>query len=211
MSEGSGRLEVRGLGKAFGGLDVLRDVTFTVGAGTAVGVVGPNGAGKSTLLRCLVSADLPDAGDVRFDGVVLDETSPAVRTALACVLDDADVFMDLSVIDHLRLFARAHGVVDPDPLVDDVLAELRIETIADRLPSTLSSGQRRRLALASCFVRPRRLLVLDEPEQRLDVDGRQWLIERLTVEKAAGVTVVFASHDEELLAAVADLRVVIGG
>ncbi|MEK8105839.1 ATP-binding cassette domain-containing protein [Micromonospora sp. M12] len=60
-----------------------------------------------------------------------------------------------------------------------MLAELGLEPARDQLPVTLSSGQRRRLALASCFVRPRRVLILDEPEQRLDVRGRQWLAERL--------------------------------
>ncbi|MDT5035073.1 MAG: type transport system ATP-binding protein, partial [Micromonosporaceae bacterium] len=70
--------------------------------------------------------------------------------------------------------------------------------------------QRRRLALASCFVRPRRLLVLDEPEQRLDVRGRAWLADRLQREKAAGTSVLMASHDEELVDAVADVRIEIG-
>jgi ABC-type Mn2+/Zn2+ transport system ATPase subunit len=65
--------------------------------------------------------------------------------------------------------------------------------------------------LASCFVRPRKLLVLDEPEQRLDAAGRSWLADRLRSERAAGTAVLMASHDPDLVAAVADVRIEIGG
>jgi ABC-2 type transport system ATP-binding protein len=68
----------------------------------------------------------------------------------------------------------------------------------------LSSGQRHRLGLASCLVRPRRLIVLDEPEARLDRDGRAWLSDRLNHEKSLGVGIVFATHSQELTDQVAD-------
>jgi len=75
------------------------------------------------------------------------------------------------------------------------------------LPTALSSGQRRRLLLAAGFVRPRTLLVLDEPEQRLDLRMRQALAERLVAEKEAGGAVLFATHDAELVRTVADRAV----
>jgi energy-coupling factor transporter ATP-binding protein EcfA2 len=71
--------------------------------------------------------------------------------------------------------------VEPDDVVAGAIGDLRLDRVADQLPATLSSGERRRLALASCLVRPRRLLILDEPEQRLDPTGRSWQIERLRV------------------------------
>jgi ABC-2 type transport system ATP-binding protein len=210
-------LEVRGLSRHFGGLQVLDDVSFTVAAGQAGVVLGPNGAGKTTLLRCVVGADRPDHGEVRLSGRKLDETDPWARAAVASVLDDIDFFPDLSVGEHLELLAYAHGggasaagVGRVDP-VDSVLVELGIARARDQLPATLSSGQRRRLALASCFVRPRQMLVLDEPEQRLDTEGRAWLADRLRREKAAGTTVLMASHDADLVDAVADVRIGIGG
>jgi ATPase subunit of ABC transporter with duplicated ATPase domains len=79
-----------------------------------------------------------------------------------------------------------------------------------QLPGTLSSGQKRRLALASAFVRPRRLLVLDEPEQRLDHAGLEWLAQRLNAEKAQGLAVLLVSHDANLVEAVADSVVDLG-
>ncbi|WP_410812522.1 ATP-binding cassette domain-containing protein [Micromonospora sp. 067-2] len=201
-------LSVRGLSRNFGDLVVLDDVSFTLRAGRIAVVLGPNGSGKTTLLRCVVGADRPDAGEVLVLGRRADETDPEVRALVAAALDDIDFFPDLSVVEHLELVAYAHGG-DADP-VDEVVAELGLEPARDQLPVTLSSGQRRRLALASCFVRPRRVLILDEPEQRLDVRGRQWLADRLRREREAGTAVLLASHDPELIDAVVDERIEIG-
>ncbi|HWE89038.1 MAG TPA: ABC transporter ATP-binding protein [Pseudonocardiaceae bacterium] len=203
-------LTVSGLVRAFGGLTVLDGVSFTLDAGEAGAVIGPNGSGKSTLLRCVVGADLPDTGTVRLAGRSVDETSPAVRAMIAAALDDVDFFPDLSVVEHLSLCSWLHGADSPDEAVDSVLDDLGLVDARDQLPATLSTGQRQRLALASCFVRPHTLLVLDEPEQRLDTAGRAWLIEKITVEKRAGVAVLFASHDPELIDAVADQVITVG-
>ncbi|WP_229795350.1 ABC transporter ATP-binding protein [Saccharothrix coeruleofusca] len=199
---------MRDLTRRFGTVTVLDRICFTVGGGQAVAVVGPNGAGKSTLLRCLVQADRADSGEVLLDGEPFDETDPRVRAAVACALDDVDFFPDLSVREHLDLLARAHASeVD----VDALIAEVGLGQAADQLPVALSSGQRQRLVLASVLARPRRLLVLDEPEQRLDTRSRDWLADRLRAEKAAGVAIVLASHDRDLINAVADRLVDISG
>jgi len=197
-------LRVRGLTKKFGDVVVLNGVDFDVRAGKALALRGRNGAGKSTLLRCVTGVDAPSSGTVELDGHQVDERSVRVRRDLAVVLDDMDFFPDLSVVEHLDLFARAHAVPEAEQLVDDVLNEVRLIPQSAQLPGTLSSGQKRRLALASAFVRPRRLLVLDEPEARLDQAGLEWLVERLLREKAAGLGILLASHDPDLVAAVAD-------
>jgi ABC-2 type transport system ATP-binding protein len=203
-------LRVTELSKSYFGSPVLGPVTFDLAAGEAVAVLGPNGAGTSTLLRCVVGAEEPDGGTVLLDGRPLRETDPAVRAAVAALLDDAEHFPDLSVVEHLGLLARAHGVADADAVIGPVLAELDLAALADRLPGTLSTGQRHRFGLASCLVRPRRLLVLDEPEQRLDRAGLDRLVQRLTAEKAAGTAVLFASHSEHVVDAVADAVLEIG-
>ncbi|MFI7210862.1 heme ABC exporter ATP-binding protein CcmA [Micromonospora maritima] len=201
-------LSVRGLTRRFGKLVVLEDVSFSLAAGQLAVVVGPNGSGKTTLLRCVVGADRPDEGEVLVHGRRCYETDPETRALLAAALDDIDFFPDLSVSEHLELVAYAHG--GSGRTVAEVITELGLDRARDQLPSTLSSGQRRRLALASCFVRPRRLLVLDEPEQRLDARGREWLADRLLREKAEGTAVLMATHDAELAATVADDRLEIG-
>jgi heme ABC exporter ATP-binding subunit CcmA len=203
-------LAVRGLRRGFGGLIVLDNVKVTLKAGQIGAVVGPNGAGKTTLLRCVAGSLKPDAGQVTVLGRAVDESDPVLRSMVASVLDDMEFFPDLSVSEHLELLAYAHGTEDIDAVVDETITALGLDGARDQLPPTLSSGQRRRLALASCFVRPRKLLVLDEPEQRLDTEGRAWLAARLTAEKANGTAVLMATHDPELVKAVADVRVVIG-
>jgi len=198
------RLRVRGLTRRFGDVDVVKDLDLDLPAGGALALVGRNGAGKSTVLRCVSAAEVPTAGTVELDGAPVDERSARTRRDMAVVMDDLDFFPDLSVVEHLDLFARAHGVPDAEAVVDAVLHEVGLVPQSAQLPGTLSSGQRRRLALASAFVRPRRLLVLDEPEARLDRAGVAWLVDRLRREKADGLGILLASHDADLVAAVAD-------
>lgn len=207
---GDALLTVRGMNRRFGERTILDGLDLDVRAGEAVAVVGPNGSGKSTLLRCIVGADESDGGSVTLDGRALDERAPEIRRDLAVVMDDLDFFPDLSVVEHLDLVARAHGQADADEIVNAVLGEVGLMEVSGQLPSTLSSGQRRRLALASAFVRPRRLLVLDEPEQRLDVDGVQWLGAKLLEEKADGRAILLVSHDADLVARVSDRVVRLG-
>ncbi|HET6626217.1 MAG TPA: ABC transporter ATP-binding protein [Nocardioidaceae bacterium] len=204
-------LRVRGLRRRYGDVDVFTDLSFDLSAGRALALVGPNGSGKSTALRCITGVERPTSGTVELAGTPVDERSPQIRRDLAVVLDDLDFFPDLSVVEHLDLFARAHRVQDADELVDAVLADVGLMPQAAQLPGTLSSGQGRRLALASAFVRPRRLLVLDEPEQRLDRNGLDWLAGRLNAEKAQGLGVLLASHDATLVERVADDVLDLGG
>ena len=203
-------LKVEKLKKAYGPATIVEGFDLKVAAGEAVALTGRNGAGKSTVLRCLVGADRPDEGTVEVLGVKMKETSPEIRRNVATVIDDLDFFPDLSVVEHLDLLARAHGIADPDDLVDEILEEVQLVPQAGQLPSTLSSGQRRRLALATAFVRPRRLLVLDEPEQRLDVEGVEWLGTRLKAELQDGLAIVLDSHEPSLLAAIGAREVRLG-
>ena len=203
-------LTVRGISRTFGDRTILDGVDLDVAEGEAVGVVGPNGSGKSTLLRCIVEADEADAGEAELTGRALDEREPGIRRDLAVVMDDLDFFPDLSVVEHLDLVARAHAQPDAEEIVNVVLDEVGLMEVSGQLPSTLSSGQRRRLALASAFVRPRLLLVLDEPEARLDVDGVQWLGKKLLAEKAAGRGILLVSHDPGLVERVCDRVVRLG-
>lgn len=204
-------LKVTGLKKAFGPVVIVDGFNLEVHAGEAVALTGRNGAGKSTILRCVVGADRPDEGTITVKGTQVSETNPEIRREVATVIDDLDFFPDLSVVEHLDLLARAHGIPDAEAAVDEILHEVQLVPQSGQLPATLSSGQRRRLALATAFVRPRSLLILDEPEQRLDVEGVQWLAERLKAEKARGLAILMASHEPALVDAVASRVVRLSG
>jgi ABC-2 type transport system ATP-binding protein len=204
MSKAAPRLAVKGLRHLYADRPVIEDLTFTLRAGRAIALVGPNGAGKTTVLKCIVGSAEPAAGQILLDGLPIDERAEVVRRDVASLLDDLDFFPDLSAAEHLDLLARAHGNPQPEDLVDTLLDDVGLLAAADQLPGSLSSGQRRRLALATALVRPRKLLVLDEPEQRLDAAGVTWLAERLLEEKKSGTSILFASHDTALVGAVAD-------
>lgn len=203
-------LKVSGLKRSFGPNTIFDKFNLEVRTGEAIALTGRNGAGKSTLLRCLIGADRPDDGTVEVCGNAMAETSPQIRRDVATVIDDLDFFPDLSVVEHLDLLARAHGISDPDDVVDEVLEEVQLVPQSGQLPGTLSSGQRRRLALATAFVRPRKLLILDEPEQRLDTEGLAWLAARLKNERQQGLAIVFASHEPSLVESVATRTVELG-
>lgn len=193
----------------YGGEPVCAPVSFRLRPGKAVALVGANGSGKSTVLRAVLGLLEPAGGTLTVFGTAVDERSVAFRRRVASVLDDDAYFPALTVAEHLYLTARGHGVEGATELVDTLLAEFGLTEHGAALPVTLSSGQRRRLLLAAGFVRPRDLLVLDEPEQRLDVRMRAALAERLVAEKRAGGSVLLATHDPALLRAVADSAVFI--
>lgn len=199
------------ISKSFGPVTIVHDFSLSVAPGEAVALTGRNGAGKSTILRMLIGATIPDEGRVEFEGKRMTESDAEIRRGLATVIDDLDFFPDLSVVEHLDLLARAHGVPDPEAAVDAVLDEVQLVPQSGQLPGTLSSGQRRRLALATAFVRPRKLLVLDEPEQRLDVEGVAWLAARLVEERKRGLAIVMASHEPHLVNTVATRTVELSG
>jgi ABC-type multidrug transport system ATPase subunit len=204
-------LKVTGLKKAYGDHVIVNNFNLEVWPGEAIALTGRNGAGKSTILRCLVGADRPDDGKILVEGEPLRESNPVIRAAVATVIDDLDFFPDLSVVEHLDLLARAHGLPDSDNAVDSILHEVQLVPQSGQLPGTLSSGQRRRLALATAFVRPRKLLILDEPEQRLDVEGVEWLAQRLKAEREDGLAIVMASHEPALVKTVATKTIRVGG
>jgi ABC-type multidrug transport system ATPase subunit len=126
------------------------------------------------------------------------------------VLDDDAFFPSLTVREHLRLTAHGHGVVDAEDVVTGELTAFGLVDRADALPSALSSGQRRRLALAAGFVRPARLMVLDEPERRLDAEMRGVLARRLAEARDHGLAVLFASHDAAFVQTLGGTSLVLG-
>jgi ABC-type multidrug transport system ATPase subunit len=203
-------IRTKALHVGYGAGAVCAPVSFTLGTGRAVALVGPNGSGKSTVLRTIVGLLVPEGGEVFVFGEKVDERRASFRAAVATVLDDDAWFPALTVAEHLDLTARGHGVRDAEELVDGLLVDFGLDDHAMSMPTALSSGQRRRLLLAAAFARPRALLVLDEPEQRLDAAMKEALASRLIEEKAAGAAVLIATHDADLVLAVADRAVLVG-
>ncbi|MFG2821578.1 ABC transporter ATP-binding protein [Kitasatospora sp. NPDC048365] len=202
-------LQLTGVSRSYGDREVLHPVDLDLAAGECVALLGHNGSGKSTLLRVAAGRDLPTTGTVRFDGLAMNENDPRIRARVAVVGDTVACYPDLTVREHLLLVAVAHGVADAADWVAQVLEMRALTERADALPSALSSGQMQALLLACALVRPRDLLLLDEPEQRLDPEARRRLAELLTAELADGVAVLLVTHHTDLALEVADRVVVL--
>lgn len=203
-------LHADGLGVGYAESVVCAPVRLTLRAGDLVAIIGPNGSGKSTLLRTLLGQLAPIKGTVKAFGEPVDERRRVFRAAVAGVLDEDSYFPALTVREHLVLTARGHGVAGAGAIADELLDRFGLGGHAGSLPNALSSGQRRRLLLAAGFARPHRLLVCDEPEQRLDPQMRADLAQMLAAEAANGVGVVIATHDAELLRATGARGLVVG-
>lgn len=202
-------LKLTGVSRSYGDREVLHPVDLAVAAYECVALLGHNGSGKSTLLRVAAGRDLPTKGTVRFDGLPMDENDQRIRARVAVVGDTVAHYPDLTVREHLLLVAVAHGVADARDWVEQVLADRMLTERADALPSALSSGQLQALLLACAMVRPRDLLLLDEPEQRLDPEARQRLADLLRGELADGVAVLLVTHHTDLAQELADRVVVL--
>ncbi len=202
-------LRLTGVGRRFGERQALHPMDLDVSPGTCTALFGHNGSGKSTLLRLACGRDKPTVGTALFEGRPVDEDDPEVRARVAVAGDTVAFYPDLTVREHLELITLAHDVADADGWIDQVLADRRLSGHANQLPSALSSGQTQALQLAAALVRPRDLLVLDEPEQRLDPAARARLAELLRGEKGDGVALLLATHQAELVHAVADHVVVL--
>jgi ABC-type multidrug transport system ATPase subunit len=197
-------LQLTAVSRSYGDRLVLDSISLRVRLGECVVLVGDNGSGKSTLLRVASGREMPSSGTVLFDGEPIDEDSLAVRARIATVMDSGAYYPDLTVREHLMLAALAHGLgADADAAVETVLEEHRLTDHANVLPSALSSGQTQALLLAAAFVRPHDVLILDEPEQRLDTHARQELAQRLAVHRDGGIAVIVATHHHSL-SAIAD-------
>ncbi|WP_347343688.1 ABC-F family ATP-binding cassette domain-containing protein [Jatrophihabitans telluris] len=216
---------------------LLEDVNFRVGEGAKAALVGANGAGKTTLLRLIAGDLVPQTGAVaktgglgvmrQFIGSVRDSTTvqdflvqlsaPAIVTAWA-ELTAAELAM-MEAEDEKTQLRYAHalanwgdaGGYDAEVLWDTVTVAalgLAYESCKYRELSTLSGGEQKRLALEALLRGPAEVLLLDEPDNYLDVPGKQWLENQL---KQTGKTVLFVSHDRELLAEAADRVVTVEG
>lgn len=193
-------LRTRSLSVGYGEEPVCAPIDLDLAAGEAVAVIGANGTGKSTFLRTVLGLQDPLDGDAELFGATPDPRSGDLRAGVSSVLGEDAFFSGLTVTEHLLLTALGHRVPDARHIVTDLVEEFGLADRADALPSALSSGQRRRVLLAAAFVRPRSLLVLDEPEQRLDAGMRNRLADMLAEEREEGGAVLVASHDPILVA-----------
>ena len=182
-------MEVRDLVVVRGGREVLPGISIDVTAGVT-GLLGPSGGGKSTLMRCLVGAQQVRSGTVDVLGEP--SGSPALRTRVGYVTQDASVYGDLTVVENLVFFARVLGV--DRATVDGAIDAVALDDHRDQVVGRLSGGQLSRASLAVALLGDPDLLVLDEPTVGLDPVLRRDLWELFHRLADDGRAVFVSSH-----------------
>ncbi len=218
-SQTPARVEMRGIRKSYGALDVLKGVDLTIAPGEVIGLVGDNGAGKSTLMKMLAGAETPDRGEIRVDGVLMTGTGPRAARAHGIEM----VYQDLALCDHLDVTANLflgreqyHPVsrrLDSESMHDAAADELRKLHI--RITNTkqevgnMSGGQRQAIAIARAVTFDPKVLVLDEPTAALAAKEVEMVLQLIKDVSARGVSVVLITHRLQDLFEVADRFVVL--
>lgn len=208
--ETSTLLTLRGIGKHFGRLAVLRGLDLDLGGGEIVGLIGANGAGKSTLLSIIAGLMPPSRGERSFAGS--DAVDRDERARFAVVSHTAQTYPRLTALENLALFAklRAQAGAHSEPLLP-TLERLGLAYAAERQAGTFSRGMLQRLALARALLGRPEMLLLDEPFTALDRPGRALLATVLAEERDRGAAILLISHDLEALVSVADRVVLLEG
>ncbi|MGD9536240.1 MAG: sulfate/molybdate ABC transporter ATP-binding protein [Alphaproteobacteria bacterium] len=209
-------IEVRNISKRFGSFVALDDVSLAVEKGELIALLGPSGSGKTTLLRLIAGLEVPDAGDILFDGESVVGVSARHR-AVGFVFQHYALFRHMKVFENvafgLRVRPRAQR---PDNAeikrrVEELLDLVQVDWLADRYPHQLSGGQRQRVALARALAIEPKVLLLDEPFGALDAKVRKELRRWLRrLHERTGMTSVLVTHDQEEALEVADRVVVMG-
>jgi ABC-2 type transport system ATP-binding protein len=205
-------LKARNVSMSIDSEALLAPVSLTVESGHGVAVQGRNGSGKTTLLRILSGQIQPTSGEVLLSDRALDERRVAVRRALSARIGLPAFARELTLHEHLRFIATTWGAPGPlaDRAADATVERLEIGHLRRRFVNELSSGQIQLFSLATALVRPFDILVLDEPEQRLDAHRRELVSAVLSAEIARGAAVVIASHSAQMMEAIANTRITLG-
>lgn len=199
-------IEADGVSVAIDGQVLLPPTSAVVPTGGVLAVRGPNGAGKTTFLRVLAGLTTPSTGTVAVLGRPVDERSRAFRSTLAALIGPPAFARELTVREQLRFVAATWGSAreQASSWADELMVSLGIERLAQRFTHELSSGQLQLFSVALTLARPCEVLLLDEPEQRLDAGRRGLVAQLLRRVVDRGTTLVFSSHDGTLVDELAD-------
>ncbi len=222
-------LEVSGIGKSFGGLTALKDISFRGSAGQICALIGPNGAGKTTLLNVISGIHAPDKGEVRLSGQIVSGLSPdkIARKGISRTFQHVELFGGMSVLENImvgRYSKTRSGFIssglkfpggvreekETRRLSMDILEYVGLSQRMDEPAANLPIGEQRILEIGRALATEPRLLLLDEPAAGLNIKETRnlgGLIKRIRDNR--GITVVLVEHDMDLIMGISDSITVI--
>jgi len=208
MAQSSKVLDVAGVSKRFGDVEVLSDVSFKVDKGETICVLGPSGSGKSTLLRCINWLERPDAGQIYLNGervgingagiVMSDRDLSKIRTHIGMVFQHFALWPHLTVLQNLmeapvQVQKRPKAEVHDEALA--LLAKVGLIEKRDAFPAKLSGGQKQRVGIARALAMRPDLLLFDEPTSALDPELVGSVLEVMRSLRESGMTMIVVSHE----------------
>jgi polar amino acid transport system ATP-binding protein len=194
-------LDVVGISKRFGDLEVLHDISFQVQKGETVCVLGPSGSGKSTLLRSINLLEPVDSGDIFFEGEnITRERKKAhlLRQQIGMVFQNFELFSHLSAAENVMLApVKILGVsrADAHDIAVELLRKVQIPEKADAFPDELSGGQQQRVAIARALAMRPKLMLYDEPTSALDPEMIREVLDVMAQLSAEGMTSIVVTHE----------------
>ena len=194
-------LDVRGLRKSFGGVEVLTGIDLAVAPQEMVFLIGPSGSGKSTLLRCCNRLEEPDAGSVVVDGVDLMARGTdinAMRRRIGMVFQAFNLYPHLTALGNVALALRRvlrKPKAEAEAIARAALDRVGLADKAGAHPSALSGGQQQRVAIARALALSPKIMLFDEPTSALDPELVGDVLRTMRALKAAGMTMVVVSHE----------------
>ena len=216
-----GILEIKNVGKRFGGLQALSNVNLSVAENTVHAIIGPNGAGKSTLLNCLVGKLIPDTGSVTFQGQSLLGRKPHEinQMGVSRVFQTPEIFADLTVYENvmipcfaardgsfqLNALSPVRGQADIKDMAEAILEDVNMLDKRHMTASSMSRGDKRRLEMAMCLVQEPKLLLLDEPTAgmaRADTNNTIDLLKE--IKEKRDITMAIIEHDMHVVFSMAE-------
>jgi putative spermidine/putrescine transport system ATP-binding protein len=192
-------IEIRDLAKSFGNVKAVDDISIDIESGEFITLLGPSGSGKTTVLRMIAGFEDPDAGSIKLNGEDITHLPPFDRD-VNTVFQDYALFPHMSVQENVEYGLRTRKVAKAERAKQalEAIASVKLEETVNRLPHQLSGGQRQRIALARALVLRPRVLLLDEPLGALDRQLREEMqVELKKIQRDAGITFVFVTHDQE--------------
>jgi ABC-type polar amino acid transport system ATPase subunit len=203
-------IEMIGVSKFYGEVQVLKDINFSVARGERVVICGPSGSGKSTLIRCINRLEEHRDGRIVVNGVELDHSTKnvdMVRRDVGMVFQQFNLFPHLTVLQNLTIAPiKIRGVAKPEAeqAARALLSRVRIAEQADKYPSQLSGGQQQRVAIARALCMKPKIMLFDEPTSALDPEMIQEVLDVMVTLAREGMTMVCVTHEMGFARTVAD-------
>jgi ABC-type polar amino acid transport system ATPase subunit len=194
-------IQVEGLRKSFGGLEVLKGVDLEISRGEVITVLGPSGCGKSTMLRCINLLERPTSGRVLFHGKnILDSgfNVTEYRRRIGMVFQHFNVFPHLTVLDNVTVAPVTNKMMrreEAEKKARGLLARVGLEDKCAEYPTRLSGGQKQRLAIVRSLIMDPEVMLFDEPTSALDPEMVMEVLDVIKELARSGMTIVVVTHE----------------